>query len=165
MSVRVPTAEEYADQFAQLLPPGQLWELADLAVRDDDLLLDDGLVTSGLMSLLLDARAEPEDMPPDPDNPRGYWADEFSPTNGDRTGNKLWLLDAQPARSSVAQLAEQYAREGTQWYLDDGIAESVNVAALLSGETLSLAVEVVSPTGDAIEFKLRDLWNNTEVLV
>lgn len=163
MAFLAPDADAYARISFKLLPQGTIWEQADLAIVDDDLAIDQGLVTSGLLSLLVDARAEPEDSAPDPDQRRGYWADEFSPVDGDRSGSKLWLLGRRTPSDGAEAVAKQYAREALQWYLDDGIAESVNVAAAIDATRLTMAVEIRSPAGDALSFRLLDVWKGTQL--
>lgn len=163
MAFLVPDADAYARIAFQLMPQGALWEQSDLTIVDDDLGIDQGLVTSGLLSLLVDARAEPEDNPPDADDPRGYWADEFSAVVGDRAGSKLWLISRRTPAGGAEPVAEQYTREALQWYLDDGIAESVNVDASVETTRLTLLVEIRSPTGDALAFRLLDLWSGTQL--
>jgi phage gp46-like protein/uncharacterized protein YmfQ (DUF2313 family) len=163
MALLVPDAGAYANIAFLLMPQGSLWELSDLAIIDDDIAIDQGLVTSGLLSMLVDARAEPEDRPPDPDDRRGYWADQFAAAAGDRSGSKLWLLGQRSQVGGAQPVAEQYAREALQWYLDDGIADEVNVAASIETTRLTLLVEIRSPTGDALAFRLLDLWSNTQI--
>ena len=62
---------------------------ADLCIADGDLVLDDGLSSLVLMSLLTDARAAPEDVDPGEQDLRGWWGDAFSER---ALGGRLWTL-------------------------------------------------------------------------
>src|SRR4051812_11864908 len=68
---------------------------ADVALIDSDLASDAALETAVMLSLFLDRRAQPDDAPPsgDPNDRRGWWADQFADTEGDLVGSRLWLLD------------------------------------------------------------------------
>jgi phage gp46-like protein len=110
------------------------WDLAagaaDMVVDGPDLRRDDGLETAVLISLFTDRRAHDTDVIPDgTDNRRGWWADAFAETPGDRIGSRLWLLDRAKPTATTRQRLEDYAREALAWLTEDQVAEDVAVTA------------------------------------
>lgn len=103
---------------------------ADIAVNDADLLMDDGLESAVALSLACDARAESSDvLPVGEPTRRGWWGDEFSSVEGDRSGCKLWLLFREPRTAATLERAKGYIKQALQWLIDDGIASSIECAA------------------------------------
>jgi phage gp46-like protein len=108
------------------------WNLAagcaDMRVSGPDLLRDDGIETAILLSLFCDARANTDDNIPDGStNPRGWWADQFAETTGDRWGSRWWLLDRSKPTPNVLKRREDYGREALAWLITDGVAARVDV--------------------------------------
>jgi phage gp46-like protein len=102
----------------------------DVAMSNGDLLQDDGIYTSVILSLLLDAPAQPGDVLPDPKSTdrRGWWGDAYLPQiNGkpDHYGSRLWLLRRCAAVPKTASRAKQYATEALNWMIEDGIVQSI----------------------------------------
>lgn len=96
--------------------------VSDISIFDGDLVIDDGLKTSVIISLFCDAKAENTDILPSGETSRrGYWAD----SEGNRIGSKLWLLHREKLLPTVAVRARQYAEESLAWMLEDGIAASI----------------------------------------
>ena len=135
----------------------------DLSMIDSDIASDAGLVTACLLSLFLDARADVDDQPPsnDPNDRRGWWADEFSDFEGDRIGSRLWLLDRSVLTRDTAQRAELYVREGLAWLLQDRVAESIGVVTEATGERLNIDVELARPGRDPVKFRFSRVWDHT----
>lgn len=129
---------------------------ADLAVRDDDLAADDGLRTAVLLSLFTDRRAEADDKLPSGDGDRrGWWADQFM---ADPIGSRLWLLDRSKSLPEVVRDAEAYASEALAWFVEDGVADRVDVFAEAQGDLLALAVAIHRPTGAPASFRFNLHW-------
>jgi phage gp46-like protein len=104
----------------------------DLLLRGGDLVLDEGIGTSVLVSLLCDARVD--DVPAEAQ--RGWWADAV--------GSQLWLLEREKATPETAARARDLARRALRWLVTEGIASSVEVTAeLRAGGALELDVVVV----------------------
>ena len=110
-----------------------------------------------IVSLLSDARANPDDVPADLDgDPRGWWADTYS--NGDRFGSHLWLAEEMGATQASATRAADAARLALQWLIDDGHATAIEANATASGGFIAL--EVAIDRNEAREtFRIPDLWS------
>lgn len=134
---------------------------ADLVKEGDDLKADDGLRTAVFLSLFTDRRAEDDDSLPSEDGARrGWWGDEFAEVEGDRIGSRLWLLDRSKREEDVVVLAEEYAKEGLQWMIDDSVAEKVDVTVTAEGDRLILLVEIYRPgEKDPTEFRFDHAWD------
>lgn len=106
---------------------------------------EDGLRTSILLSLFLDARAGAEDPLPDPLNRdrRGWVGDALSPTAEDRFGSRLWLLAREKQSEATRLRAELYAREALTWMIEEGLARTLSVsAAWVARGQLALRIQV-----------------------
>lgn len=80
------------------------------------------LYTAALISLFTDAAASDDDVIPDGSkDPRGWWGDTA-------IGSKLWLLSRVKATADIPARAKAYIQQATQWFLDDDVASSINVA-------------------------------------
>lgn len=101
----------------------------DWVVTPQGMSQDDTLSSAIIISLFTDARALPTDDYQG--DPRGYWADALTITGEApvQLGSRLWLLRREKQIPATLRRAEQYAREALQWLIDDGIAQSVSVAA------------------------------------
>lgn len=131
----------------------------DMAVIDDDVSADQGLRTALILSLFTDRRAEDDDVLPGGDDRRGWWADEFLEHLGDRHGSRLWLLDRSKSTEDVIPRAEDYAREALAWLLEDRVAERVDVACEISGETRTLVITVYRPGLDPTTYRFAHVWD------
>lgn len=100
----------------------------DFAVVDGDLVLDGGLESSVVISLMTDKRAEVYDELPDAKSTdrRGWWGDTLS--NNEKIGSKLWLLFREKQMRQVMLRAHDYATAALNWMLQDKVAESVKVS-------------------------------------
>jgi len=137
----------------------------DIVVGDRDLERDDGLETSVIISLFSNRRADEEDVLPDEDGSReGWWADRADPdeTNPDLIGSKLWLLGRGKFVTDLPARAEEFAKEGLQWMIDDGVASEVQVSASRAGTyELSIEVRIVRPEAvTATFFRYFYNWQN-----
>lgn len=135
----------------------------DVQLSGYDLADDDGLKTAVILSLFVDRRAEDDDVPPaGGGDRRGWWADAWPETEGDRIGSRLWLLSREKQLQSVVQRAREYAEEALQWLVDDGIARAVRVqAGIVRQGVLGLRIEIERPDGTAIEYRFHQLWQAT----
>ena len=96
----------------------------DIALLDGDLQGDGTMGTWVLVSLLTDARASADELPPEYDDPRGWWADGAS---GFALGSRLWTLFRSKQTPAVTAAAEQYARDALRWLTAEGYARDVQV--------------------------------------
>lgn len=112
---------------------------ADLALSSGALLLDDGLRTAVVISLMTDATARDDDNLADGDaqaagDRRGWWGD--MPIAGQATrpiGSRLWLLRRAKATEGTRLRAVTMVREALAWMIEDGICQAIDVEAELRG--------------------------------
>ncbi len=123
----------------------------DLVLQEDgSLLMDEGLDTAVLISLLSDRRAEEDDpLPTDDGNRRGFWGDSLLYPKSDRLGSRLWLLGREKKLPEVLRRAEDYASEALPWLTEDAHATKVEAKASSSPDNniLALAVTATLPGG------------------
>lgn len=132
---------------------------ADLCVEDGDLVLDAGLGSLALMSLLTDARAEPEEAPGESDL-RGWWGDQLLERP---LGGKLWLLGRAKTTPENQRRAQDYAEDALAWLVEDGVAGRVDVLAerlvgVGSGATLRIDVSIERSGGGRVDLRYDRLW-------
>lgn len=115
----------------------------DIAIDVNQLVLDDSLTNSVIISLFTDLRV---------DNQRGWWGDSY----GRPMGSKLWLLDREKQLSSVLADAKRYAEEALQWLLDERLVQSIVVNATNPSPSvllLSVAIKLLDGSSEQREFK------------
>lgn len=132
----------------------------DIALDGADVVHDDGLETSVILSLFTDRRAADDDvLPGGDDDRRGWWADAYAGVVGDRIGSRLWLLAREKQTPDVLLRAEGYAREALQWMIDDGVARSVTVSAeIVRDGVLGLAIEIARANGSTAQYRFERFW-------
>lgn len=144
--------------------------LIAFSIANNDLIMDDGLVTSAIISLFTDARARDDDVLPDSLSPvenrdlRGWWGDETSEKKGDSVGSRLWLLERSKVTAEVLQQAKAYAKDALQWMIDEGAAAKIEVVAErggVRGDQLWLGVSIIKSTGEEKTFKFNLAWEET----
>ena len=134
---------------------------ADLAIDAEleDLLEEEGLRTSALLSLFCDRRAEPDDELPDgTSDRRGWWADEFAEVENDLIGSRLWLLDRSKRLGNVPVRCEEFVREALAWFLEDIVASEVEVVAETDGDRLAYLVTLHRPDAAPVSFRFAHVW-------
>lgn len=133
---------------------------ADLSMIDSDISSDLGLTTAVLLSLFLDARCEDDNEPPsgDPDDRRGWWADEFLTVEGDKYGSRAWLLDRSKLTGNVARDAEQYDREALAWLIADSVVASIDVAIETTSNNLYHALTLHRPGREPLSLRFAHVW-------
>lgn len=135
---------------------------ADLAIEGGDLVLEDGLQTSAVISLFSDRRARLDDAIPAGDGDRRGWVGDAWPVvAGDQVGSRLWLLGREKELAETLRKAREYGREALAWLIEDGIAASVDVTATAPRRgLLRLAVTVNRRDGSTINHQFDTLWEN-----
>ncbi|AMM81369.1 TPA: phage GP46 family protein [Pasteurella multocida] len=120
----------------------------DLVVINDELMLDDSLTTSILISLFTDLRV---------DDACGWWGDDFNSDNY-KTGSKLWLLNREKQLQSVLDDAQTYATQALAWLVEDKeikdyqvIASNPETSVLL----LTIIVELLDGSQEQFTFSTR----------
>lgn len=134
---------------------------ADYALASLGLVADDGLETAVILSLFSDRRAEPDDTIPDGSGDRrGWWADAWPASEGDRIGSRLWLLHREKQLPSVLARAEEYAREALAWLVEDGVAEAVEVVASNPrAGILAIDVAIARPVAPVARYRFDAFWS------
>lgn len=133
----------------------------DLVVSGLDLARDDGLETAVIISLFVDRRALPGQVPAElpADDLRGYWGDLGATGPDDLTGSLLWLLSREKQLPQTLARAQQYAREALAWMLKDKIATRVEVMAEYAATGwMLLAIDIYRPDGSAVGYRYHYEW-------
>lgn len=133
---------------------------ADLALATGALATDDGLRTAFLISLFTDARARPDDVLPQGEDPCGWWGDAYSAKPDDQTGSRLWLLSREKKTPAVLIRARDYAREALAWAIEDGICATIDVVTEVFGrDGLAIGITATRARGEAAQ-RFDFVWEN-----
>jgi len=132
----------------------------DLAIVEDDIATDAGLETAVLISLFSDRRAADEDVLLDPEDKRGWWADQFAEVEGDQIGSRLWQLERSLLTPDVEVQTDVKVREALAWMIADRIAATIDVEVTTDDERklLCLSITINQPSGEAINFRFASVW-------
>lgn len=136
-------------------------DIYDIDFLGDDLESDDGFETAVIISLFSNARVTETELYDGMNDRQGWWGDLFTGFPGDRIGSKLWLLDRGKATQQTRNSAEEYAREALQWFVDDGIASSIEVtASLLNREMIVISVNIFKPrASQPLTYRFQLMWD------
>lgn len=136
----------------------------DLSLIDSDIASDRGLATAVILSLFTDRRAETDDKPPSGDerDRRGWWADQFAATEGDRIGSRLWLLDRSKRSNEVVLRAKEYVREALAWMLEDRVVAGIDVTVETTDKALLIAIGLQRPGRDPVSFRFAHPWDHLQ---
>lgn len=130
----------------------------DIAVEANDLARTDDLESAVIVSLFTDRRVGREELPTLETDRAGWWGDLFPELENDKIGSKLWLLMREKQDNATLARVVEYSKEALQWLIEDGVAESVEVAASYpERERLSLSVAIQKPQGK-VSFKYILNW-------
>lgn len=97
---------------------------ADWQQGSGELATGNALQTAIIISLFTDRVARNDDDV-DGNERRGWWGDAGADKD---IGSRLWLLRRRKLTANVAQKAEEYALEGLNWLLADGVVSALRVA-------------------------------------
>lgn len=119
----------------------------DLSFDGTDIKTTDDLETSILISILLIARANPDDQLPDfSQSRRGWFGDDFNEFQADTTGSKLWLLTRSKNTADLLPRLNQTFEDCLAWMVQDGVAQSVTASSsFFGGEVVSIEIIIVRP--------------------
>lgn len=140
---------------------------ADFALKQNDLESDDGLDTAVIISLFTDRRLDDGDVLPDAEKDRrGWWGDAIPVVQGDKIGSRLWLLARAKQLPDTLRRAEEYAKESLQWLIDDRVALSIDVTAIIVRNGVQgLTVIINRPNKDPKTYRFNDVWAAQEAKV
>jgi phage gp46-like protein len=134
----------------------------DVEIKDNDLTSDDGLETALAISLFTDKRVTDEELPSGHRSKRGWWGDMFPDVDQDQIGSRLWTLDPEKTTTETLRRSEDFARECTNWMIEDGLADAINVLSEYNiNKHLILNVDVVKPDGITSRFAV--VWDAQEI--
>jgi len=138
----------------------------DFGFENNDLEHDDGLETAAIVSLFTDAKANADDILPDPNRGnRGWWGDLVSGIEYDRIGSKLWLLERNKTTEETLVRAKQYILESLQWMIDDNITKKIEVEVERAGTvvqpTLAFLVKIYKDT-TTLNISFNQQWEAQE---
>lgn len=93
------------------------------------------------------------------ENNLGYWANllETEPSKKYRSETQH-LLDSIPATSGNLRRIEDAARRDLEWFITDGVASSVEVAASIPGINQLLVEGSIQAAGGSVDFKFLENW-------
>lgn len=135
-------------------------DVADLAIKDDDLDADAGLRTAVILSIFTDRRAEADDdIPAGDGDRRGWWADQFSAVDSDLMGSRLWLLDRSAQRGNIPQLIDAYVREALAWMLVDHVVDEIGVEVEEQPGKVFYSVTLARPHTSPVTFRFSHVWD------
>lgn len=131
-------------------------------ISDNGLVTGDDLETAVLASLFTWGRADPDEIPPDgSDDRKGWWGDAWPSVEGHKSGSKLWLLARRVLTVETLELARRYGVEALQWFIDDGIASTVEVVVTRHGPNrANMLITINRPNGQAKQIRVADLWGD-----
>lgn len=130
----------------------------DIAMDGPDLKTDKGLRTKVIISLFTDSRAHDDDvLPSDVNDRRGHWADSYGSSV---KGSRLWLLERAKEIQDTLDKAKEYSEEALEWFIDEGIAQSVKVSTeWFAKGKLGIYVTITKGDGttwqDSFEYELK----------
>lgn len=148
----VPVSEALAaeDAFALLTPFARVEGRETVRVDDAGDMVRDILRDAVIISLFSDRRASDDQAPP---RQRRGW-------HGDPTmGSRLWLLFRRGrVDTQTISEARAYCAEALAWLVADGIAQTVTSEVTRLPRGIAVAVSVVRPSGDRLDYRWGPLW-------
>lgn len=148
---------------------------ADLLLKPDGTLdTSEELATAVKVALLTDARADAEDVLPDPDSEdlRGWWGDTDAQAiwDGWPIGCKCWLLsrakitEAGSREGATVARAEAYVRTALQSFIDKQICSQIDVLAeRVDINRIDVMVTIYRGPLREIVLRFQDLWNEIRI--
>jgi phage gp46-like protein len=131
----------------------------DIATNGD-FVTTQGLDTALLMSIYVDKRAEPSEVPA-PSMRRGWWGNLVGNYVNYQIGSKLWLLIQARKDNVTLNLAKTYTYDCLQWLIEDQLATRIEVSDYFLNDALLLKINIYK--GQSIIFSnAYTLWNNTK---
>lgn len=134
----------------------------DLVIENGNLAIEDGFDTSIFVSLLTDARA-PADKVVIPENRRGWMGNLVSPVENRDLGGLLWLTEQRRLTQDTLNETIDYARKSLAWFVEDGIATSIEVTGVivpLSGITLVITITALNGVTEKHYINLWEVTGN-----
>jgi phage gp46-like protein len=125
---------------------------------DGDILTTDFFETAIQMSIFCERRAAESEV--QPAQLRRGWIGNESNDDGFENGSKLWLYEQARVTRTVLQEIASVVQNGLQWFVDDGLAISVNVSTKLQNNNIIIEGSVTRPNS-TVDFRYYAFWSNT----
>lgn len=144
----------------------------DIAVANGDIVTDEGLETSVILSLFNDARASVDDEIPNGSDSvlarRGFWGDELLNLATGSLGSLLWLSSRDKIIEESIQKMTERARSSLQWMVQDGIAKTLDVNTERSDSDpidVLISGTITRPDNRDASFQFSRIWDAQEASV
>lgn len=121
-----------------------------------DILTEDSLDSSILVSLLVEKRAEPYEVA-EPER-RGGWIGNANAEH--QIGSKIWLYRQSKLIQSTLNGIKQEIEAALRFFVDDGLLSQINVTMSSSGGSVFAEITMLR-FSNQIDKRLYELWNNT----
>jgi len=132
----------------------------DIEVENGDFVIDDGLETALIVSLLSDRRAD-ESQVVQPEFRRGWIGDLVANLIGYKFGSHIWLSEQSRLTQETLNSVQDAAEKSLDWMLSSGlILKVVAKASVTSSSSILLNITVTSPDG-SVSIKAFNLWKRT----
>lgn len=133
----------------------------DIDFEDGDFLIDRGLETALVVSLLSDRRAN-EAQIAQPEFRRGWIGDLVTSLPGYKLGSHLWLYEQSRTTQETLTGIEDAAKKALDWMLDAELILNVEASAtfVVSDSSVLLKITVTSPNGST-STRAFNLWKET----
>lgn len=140
--------------------------LVDLTKGPNGYIIEDGIETAVIVSLLTDRRAQPDDALPAgtssqallPDDRKGWCGDALEEVTDHRIGSRLWLLIREKQTEETRLRAIDYSREALHWLVADRHATDINIDASWSTMgRLNLSIVIILTKGGRFSLGIEDV--------
>ena len=125
---------------------------------EGDIKTKDGFDAAIITSLYTNQRADSSEVP-DPRMRQGWAGNELNP-DGFELGSKLWLYKQQRRTPTVVAKIEVAAQESLQWFVTDGLLDSITAKAVLTATGVDLTVTMVR-FNSQVDHRHFTLWDGT----
>jgi len=131
-----------------------------IGVTNGDLTVDNGFDTAINLSLFTDKRA-PDDRIINEKDRRGTLRDLVSTVEDRKHGSWLWLLEQSKLTPENRNLAIVYCQDALNWFVEDGIATSVEIdAVIVPRQGFQILISIRNKLGEVTNH-YRNLWEFT----
>lgn len=135
--------------------------LYDIDIVDGQIDLVDNFDTALQMAVYCERRADGSEVLPSFLR-RGWWGNTISNRLGFEIGSKIWILYQSRLNQDVVNKLAVYAKEATDWLVEDGYLEKVEINVEQNSDTSVRLNFILYRSNSQVESLFFDLWNNTQ---
>jgi phage gp46-like protein len=135
--------------------------LYDINIVDGQIDLVDNFDTALQMSVFCERRADGSEVLPSFQR-RGWWGNTISNRVNFEIGSKIWILAQSRLTQDVINKIAIYAKEATDWLVEDGYLEKIDIDVTQRGDTAVRINFKLFRSNSEVESLFFDLWNNTQ---